>query len=68
MTSSCQIHHLSVMNLTRYSREIIQDENWLAAAARQGLRQTAQETRFWFLGWDGGEHRLRVSRPVTTPM
>ena len=30
MTSNCKIHHLPVMNFTRYSREYIEEENWLA--------------------------------------
>ena len=29
------------------------DLEGLAVAARQGLRRTTRETRFWFLGWSG---------------
>ena len=42
MTSSCKIHHLSVMNFTRYSRKLFYVENWLAAVAGQRLYKTGR--------------------------
>ena len=53
MTSSCKIHHLAVMNFTRYSRSFNKDENWLVDAARQlmfdGIKKKLPLSKGYFI-------------------